>query len=203
MKSLEEIKKHFEHKDINHRSDFINDYDFDDKYIEYYKSFILNAKDVKNHLYLSDLIDLAGWLGIYDKELYLRYIDYLLNKQHYIIKLAVLDYLMRSDVFYDDINIEEILSDFIKKNKVKILKIQALLNLILLSKDKKNNYTNELLHSLSKMRDWKILYRIINRLNQEEVDNELKILIFDCIKKTIENGDFDIEEKKSLKSLMG
>ncbi len=203
MKSLEEIKKKFEHKEINYRSDFINDYDFDDEHIEYYKSFILDTKDIKNHLYLSDLIDLAGWLGIYDRELYLRYVDYLLTKQHYVVKLAVLDYLMRSDVYYDDIDIEKILFNFIQKNKIEILGIQAMLNLILLNSKNKKTYIDMLIYSLLNTKDWKVLYRVINKLNQEEIDIESKTTIFNYIFYLIKNGSFDTEERKSLLVLSG
>src|SRR3954470_21418701 len=91
-KSFIEIKQLFQNKSYLVRGEFINEYDFDDDYYEYYRQFILNAKGVRDHLYLSDLIDLSGWLGIYDEPLQARWFSYLFKPNHYVVKLAVLDY---------------------------------------------------------------------------------------------------------------
>ena len=95
MRSLNEIKSLFEHKSYLVRGEFINDYDFDDDHFEYYHKFILNAKGISNHLYLSDLIDLSGYLGIKDKVLQRRWFSYLFQPKHYVVILAVLDYFAR------------------------------------------------------------------------------------------------------------
>lgn len=40
--TFEEIKKKFENKDYFIRSNFIDEYDFNDDFIDYYKSFIIS-----------------------------------------------------------------------------------------------------------------------------------------------------------------
>jgi|GEM_PF-4823844 len=158
--TLEDIRKNFEHRDYAHRVDFIDAYDFRDEHGAYYKTFIINATDVRDPLYLSELIDLAAWLSIFDIVLYQRYFDYLFDKRHYLVKLAALDYLIDCPAFYKDRKGEGRLVQFVKETRQPVVRNQAYLNLICLRPG--SIYLNQLKASLEKTTDWRSIYRTIN-----------------------------------------
>jgi hypothetical protein len=174
MKTLEEVKTLFEHKSFLVRSDFINEYDFNDDYFEYYRNFIIEARDVKDHMYLSDLMDLAGFLDIYDEELRMRYYKCLFSKQHYLVKLAVLDYFKHCKKELLPVSYEADLTLFVKKRAYPILKAQTLFNLICFGSTEVRVYLNQLNELLAKCDDWRAFYRIIMNIRHVKVDDWVK-----------------------------
>ena len=173
-KTLDEIKQLFENKSYLIRSEFINDYEFDDDYYEYYRQFILNAKSIRNHLYLSDLIDLSGWLGIYDEALQIRWFSYLFKRNHYVVKLAVLDYFKFFEKKKAGIPYEKKLKALLKERLLQIVRAQVLFNLICLNTKESMRLVDDLNAMLSKTNDWRIYYRILNNIKEVRINNKYK-----------------------------
>jgi hypothetical protein len=187
MKSFEEIKYHFENKSYDIRSDFINEYHFKDDYYNYYKEFILNSQKIKNHLYLSDLIDLSSYLGIYDIKLRNRLFSYLLSNSHYIVKLAVLDYFIKCKKNLLVPRYENELNKLLNSERKAIVRNQILINLISLNSEKQNLYFQNLCNSIIRTEDWRSIYRIINSFLEfkdlKKFKADLYVLIYDLNKK--------------------
>jgi hypothetical protein len=174
MKTFEEIKTNFEHRSFLVRSDFINEYDFKDSHSEYYHNFIIKAKNIKDHMYLSDLIDLAGLLNIYDEELRIRYYKYLFSKQHYLVKLAVLDYFKycRRELLPESYESDLIL--FVKQKIYSILKAQAWFNLIYFGSTEVDFYLDQLRKLLTQCSDWRVFHRILMNIKYVKVESRIK-----------------------------
>ena len=168
MKTLKEIKNHFEHKDYFYRVEFIEEYDFHDDYRDYYEDFLLRETKIRDAIYLSELIDLAAWLKIFHTDLYSRYVKYLFEKRPTIVKLAVLDYLIDCPLFYNDDSIEEILVDFFKTTKLLIVKKQTLLCLLALKTDNSKFYYESLKSIILKTEDWRGVYRLLNNIKRKK-----------------------------------
>lgn len=177
MKTLEEVKTLFENRSFLVRSDFINEYDFKDDYFEYYHNVIVRAKDVKDRMYLSDLIDLAGYLNIYDEELRSRYYEYLFAKQHFLVKLAVLDYFKHCKKELLPVSYEGDLNLIVRKRAHLILKAQALFNLICLGSAEAEFYLNQLYALFEKCDDWRVFYRILMNMRYVTIDSRIKASI--------------------------
>lgn len=181
MKTLEEIKVLFENKSYDVRGDFINEYDFKDEYLDYYRQFIINAKDIKDRFYLSDLIDLAGSLNLYEKELRDRYYSYLFEKRHYLIKLAVLDYFkyckkdLLSNSYEKDLNL------ILSRTTLNVLKCQIIFNLICINSEKKEFYIERLKQSLTNSNDWRASYRILMNIQYVKIEKTDKLIIYNHI----------------------
>jgi hypothetical protein len=168
MKNLSEIQYFFEHKDFDVRSDFINDYDFSDRYQSYYRNFIEKTK-VKDPLYLSDLIDLSAWLGFYNIEIREKWFACLFKPQHYTVKLAALDYFKVCKKALLPSGYEDKLLNILSSGRVgKLLQNQILINLICLNSRRQILYTNTLIDSLSRTKDWRSIYRTL--INLKELD---------------------------------
>ncbi|HEY3402435.1 MAG TPA: hypothetical protein VGK59_03550 [Ohtaekwangia sp.] len=165
MKTLEEIKFHFENRSFFERMQFIDDYDFDDPFIEYYKDFIHKAVDVKHHLYLSDLIDLARQLKIFDHDLYKRYFGYLFQKRHGIVKLSCLDYMIACPFFYQDEHAEKRLKKLLNNSLRAIIQNQVYLALIALGTRNTEFYYKKFCESLASTKDWRSLHRVLNKVS--------------------------------------
>jgi hypothetical protein len=164
MRNIEQIKADFEHTSYDHRIDFIDSYDFNDNFIEYYKSFIASASNIKDPLYLSELIDLARWLNLFEPILYKRYFAYLFQKRHYLVKLASLDYLLDAKQFYADPTSERKICRFLETRVQRILRNQAYLNLLALNTANNNDYLKRLKKSLNETSDWRSVYRVTNTI---------------------------------------
>lgn len=182
MKSFKEIKRLFENRDYFVRSEFINEYDFSDRYFGYYRKFILGADNIKGHLYLSDLIDLSGWLGIYDKKLRDRWLSYLFEPKHYIVKLAVLDYFKFCNKKILDSKYERKLKMLLGRKLQSIIRCQALFNLISYNPKTNWKYVEILNVRLAGAKDWKIFHRIINNIKEVEIDSKAKAAICNHLK---------------------
>ncbi|WP_157963102.1 hypothetical protein [Chitinophaga deserti] len=175
MYELQNVKAQFEHKSYAVRSDFIDEYDFNDDHHQYYRDFILNkSQHIKDHIYLSDLIDLSGWLNIYEVELQLRWFQLLNEKVHYVIKLAVLDYFKYcdKDVVFDGYG--EQLWMLLKKRQLPIVKNQILYNLLLLDSIYAEAAVVDLIASLNSTNDWRSFYRVLSNLEDVPVDENTK-----------------------------
>ncbi|SHM14762.1 hypothetical protein [Chitinophaga sp. CF418] len=181
MKTLAEVKSLFEHKSYDVRSDFINEYDFKDDHFEYYRQFIMTATTVRDHLYLSDLIDLAGWLNINDKELRDRYYNYLFTRQHYVVKLAALDYFKHCSKELLPATYEQDLASLSHKRTSDILRNQIQCNLVLINTEKKDLYLLQLLEMLTRTNDWRSCYRVLMNLKYCRFDSKDKLVIYDHI----------------------
>lgn len=197
MRKLEEIKLLFEHKNYAVRSDFIDEYNFKDKYLEYYRQFILNAKNVKDHMYLSDLIDLSGWLNIYDKELRDRWFSYLFANQHYLVKLAVLDYFKYSKAEFIGSSYEKKLSQLLGKKMFLILRSQILFNLICLNTKKCDLYIEALKKVLTNTVDWKIVHRTLTNIKGVKIRKKSRLKICSHIKSLAQKRTF-VERTENL-----
>ena len=173
-KSLNEIKHLFENKSYLIRGEFINEYDFNDDYFEYYRKFIIDSKELSDHLYLSDLIDLSGWLGIYDEELQHRWFSYLFDRKHYVVKLAVLNYF----IYCKEIKLgnlyEEKLKNLLSDRLLQIVRAQILFNLFSLNAKESELYVDQLIYLLSHTNDWRIYYRILSNIKEVEIEDNYK-----------------------------
>lgn len=194
MKTLDEIKRDFEHRSYLHRGDFIDEYDFNDPFHEYYRTFIIKAAKVKNHLYLSDLIDLARFLSFFDDVLFKRYSRYLFARNHYLVKLSCLDYLLDSPQFYKDKESERKLVRLVESKSVKsapaILKTEIYLNLLALGRKASARHLEELKQTLSEAEDWRTIYRILNRMNGIEQLRTYRSEMVEHIRGLHEQKDF-------------
>lgn len=189
MKSLEEIKADFEHVSYDHRIDFIDSYDFNDDFIEYYRSFIIAASDIKYPLYLSELIDLARWLRIFEPKLYERYFMYLFQKRHYLVKLASLDYLLDARQFYTDAESEKKISQLLKTKLPRLVRNQAYLNLLALNSSNSRHYFEQLRKSLIATTDWRSIVRVLNMVASVPALTPYRLQLYNLVK--------DINDTKS------
>ena len=128
-------------------------------------------------MYLSDLIDLAGYLDIYDEELRLRYYEYLFGKQHYLVKLAVLDYFKHCKKELLPVSYESDLNLIVEKKAYSILKAQILFNLICLGSTSVELYLSQLHELLAKCNDWRAFYRILMNIRYVKIDSRIKASI--------------------------
>ncbi|WP_018342097.1 hypothetical protein [Cytophaga aurantiaca] len=189
---LDEIILKFENRSYDVRMDFIEEYDFKDNYRDYYHNFILQALNIKNHLYLSDLIDLAAWLKFYDKKLYDRYFSYLFESRHYVVKLAALDYLLDSSLERkgNQVVYEKMMLKLISTNNYKVIYNQVLMNLIALHNKNEGKYIEMLLVSIEKTNDWRSIYRIINIVHTMKTFSKNKKKVIGFIKGLAEKNEY-------------
>ncbi|NML38406.1 hypothetical protein HHL17_14455 [Chitinophaga sp. G-6-1-13] len=197
MKKLEEIKILFENRSYSVRSDFINDYDFNDDYYEYYHQFLLNAESIKDRFYLSDLIDLTGWLDIYDMKIMERYYSYLFSQNHYLIKLAVLDYFKYCNKDLPFPSYEKDLNAILQERLPSILRCQVLINLLILDTKDAPQYIKSLISLLEHNNDWKVIHRLLNNLKEVQ----LRLEYSSCICKELVKKSQIVELGASTKSL--
>jgi len=191
MKKLEEIKMLFENRNYSVRSDFINEYDFNDDYYEYYHQFLLNTEFIKDRFYLSDLIDLTGWLNIYDVKIMKRYYSYLFKQNHYLVKLAVLDYFKYCSEDLLFANYEQDLNGMLQERLSSILRSQVLINLLILNTKDGPQYLKSLISLFEHNNDWKVIHRLLNNLKEVQLRLEYSSSICkELIKKsqTVELG---------------
>jgi hypothetical protein len=201
-KPLDEIKQLFENKSYLIRGEFINDYDFDDDYHEYYRQFILNAKSIRNHLYLSDLIDLSGWLGLYDEALQIRWFSYLFKPNHYVVKLAVLDYFKYCEKKKAGLSYEKKLKALLKERLLQIVRAQVLFNLIRLNTKESMEFVDDLNALLSRTNDWRIYYRIMNNLKEVRINNKYKQAILRELTISVKEGKLNKEMVRLLEEVV-
>jgi len=173
---LIEIKKLFTQESFQKRIDFINDsdnYNIEEK--DYLTKIIINTKESPNDWYLIALIDLAGKLQVKDKELYERYLNYLIEPNNYYLKLTVLDYIIDAKEIFKNYNIDYTPVRQILNNKYdrRIVKNQALLNLIQLYPLEKDGFMEELKKKLPKTSDYRSHIRIFNNIIHTSVKNYL------------------------------
>ena len=174
MKELtfEYIKSQFEHKDFYYRSIFIEEYHFEDTYLEYYKNFILNyTTKTKKLVYLSDLIDLANYLSIYDITLIERYKQFLLNPHSVIVKLSCINYLLGA---YEEGKINEIVDIFrlaLKSTNSEVLKSDILISILSISFNQ--NEFDKLIFLLSEAKDWRTPTRMLRTLAGFDINIEI------------------------------
>ena len=177
--TMEEIKKQFENKSFFIRCQFIETYNFQDKYFNYYKEYIINfSYKTKYYNYISDLIDLASDLEIYDDILYEKYLSFLCEKFHPVVKLSVISYCIFRYEKYPDIDIEQKLLKGINKQRSIIVKNQIFFSLLNLIKSKEEYYLDLLLKSLETTTEWRSIYRILYSIKNNTVLSKIdKILI--------------------------
>jgi hypothetical protein len=169
--SIEEIKEKFEHRDYFIREEFINQYHFKDTYYDYYRGFIINFNyKSRNHNYVSDIIDLANDLSIYDITLYYQYLVYLKEKFHVVVKLSILYYVIDRNDLIPDNGLEEKLTAILDERIHIILKNQLLCSLYKLTG--KDHYFNLLIESLTKTHDSRSFIRILS--NNENIPNDIE-----------------------------
>ncbi|RFS18650.1 hypothetical protein DVR12_27445 [Chitinophaga silvatica] len=201
MKTLEEVKKLFENKSYLIRSEFINDYDFEDDYFEYYHHFLLNVKSIRDKFYLSDLIDLTGWLNIYDLNIRKRYYELLFQKSNYLVKLAVLDYFKYCEKnllpkgYVKDLNL------LYSHRQPEILRSQILFNLIICKQEIDSLYIECLSNLIEKTKDWKILHRLLSNLNEIRLNKKVHEIICGNLVKKADTFAFEGRTRELLKSI--
>lgn len=190
---LDKIISHFEHKSFEHRIDFIDNYSFKDNFSDYYYDFILNLDFDKNHLYISELIDLSGFLLFFDDMFLKKVNNFLLKSPHYIVKLSILDYFL-AYVFYckthkKDVNYSLMysLEKLLELRQRKIVKNQIYINLMFLFPNKIDFFFKKLLSSLKTTFDYRSYIRIFNILIEYSdfllIDNKYKIELINLSKK--------------------
>lgn len=184
MKKLtfEYIKSQFECKDFYYRVTFMEEYHFNDAYFEYYKNFILNyAAKTKKFVYLSDLIDLANDLSIYDTTLIERYKQFLLNPHSLIVKLSCIDYLLEAHKEGKMNEIEDILRLALKSTNSELLKSKILISILSISFNQDD--FDKLISLLSNAKNWRTPTRMLSIL-------------------TVSDSNISIERKQQLVHVM-
>ena len=184
MMSFNEIKKFFEHKSYLVRSEFINDYDFEDDYLTYYYNFIVRSTTIKNHLYLSDLIDLSGWLGFYDKNLQRRWMQLLVCPNHFVVRLAVLDYFKHCSIEQLPSNYERRLAELLDVRLQKIVRMQILFNLIYQGKRNRDIYLLKIRKLFKSCTDSRIYMRMLNNLRHLPVESKDRAILCEILKQS-------------------
>lgn len=160
--TVEEIKLFFEHKSIQKRIDFMEEYDFDDDYLSYYQGFLIENKEESDIDYLVCLIELAEDLEIYNEFLLEKYAGYLKSKKSIYLKLTILDYFIDFPLEEKQkIGLEEPLKSQLKTQNI-ILKNQIFLNLIALKTIDCSKYKMQFFQSLLQTDDYKSLIRVVN-----------------------------------------
>lgn len=201
--TLEEIKFFFEHKSVQKRIDFMEEYDFDDDYLSYYQEFIVENKEESDIDYLVCLIELAEDLGIYNEVLLEKYIGYLKSKKSIYLKLTILDYFIDFPLEEKQkIGLEEPLKSQLKTQNI-ILKNQVFLNLIALKTMDCQKYKAQFLQSLIQTDDYKSLVRVVNNLlnhavffdvfTSEEIFELIKNLKAKKLGKALESSVLELE----------
>ncbi|MBL7813767.1 MAG: hypothetical protein JNL70_02090 [Saprospiraceae bacterium] len=175
--SLEEVKKYFEHKNYFIRGDFIDEYDFEDDYIDYYKNFIFSFNyNKKSFNYVSDIIDLAAYFELFDEDLYIKYKGMLSGSFHFVIKLSIINYIEHRFSVVSDFSLEAFFLQMLNRKNHVLVKNQILVSLFFLTK--KEQYFNLLLLSLNKTDDWRSIYRTLNHFVHYPIEKEpLRILL--------------------------
>lgn len=182
--TVEEIKLFFEHKPIQKRIDFIEEYDFNDDYLSYYQEFLIENKEESDIDYLVCLIELAEDLEIYNEFLLEKYIGYLKSKKSIYLKLTILDYFIDFPLEEKQkIGLEEPLKSQLKTQNI-ILKNQIFLNLIALKTIDCSKYKMQFFQSLLQTDDYKSLIRVVNNFLNHAVffDVFTRKEIFELIK---------------------
>lgn len=187
--SFQYIKSQFEHKDFFYRSKFIEEYDFEDAYLEYYKGFLLNyTKRTKNDIYLSDLINLACDLSIYEAVLIDRYTSILLSPNSALVKLSCVNYLLEAYYIGKMNNIEQVLKSALKSTKSEILKSELLVYLISISFSE-DDFSN-LKALLLKVNDWRTPIRLLRTLPNINISTEQKRCLIEILLETNAKKDY-------------
>ena len=202
--TLEEIKFFFEHKSVQKRIDFMEEYDFDDDYLSYYQEFLIENKEESDIDYLVCLIELAEDLEIYDEILLEKYVGYLKSKKSIYLKLTILDYFINFPLEEKQkIGLEEQLKSQLKTQNI-ILKNQVFLNLIALKTIDCSKYKMQFFQSLLQTDDYKSLIRVVSKFlnhtvffdvfTSKEVFELLKILKTKKLGKALENSVLELEK---------
>jgi hypothetical protein len=164
--SKEELQAIFK-SDID-RSIFITDYPYfeDDKSTDFYIDFI--NENIVNSKYKiqEDAIELSIAIH-YFKMTYLDVISSIIySRRGWWIKLLCLDWLAN---FFDDVPSQTFfeLNKYLTKSNNERLKIQGMLNLLLLNKNPK--LVEKLLILLKKSNDHVLFYRVVNYKNIDEI----------------------------------
>lgn len=90
---------------------FVNTYEFDSKYDDMYRAFLLSNKR-EDTFYLAGIIELTSYLAFDNKELYNRYFNYLFHHKGHFVRKSVLNYLLRNINLVKDVNGGERIIDF-------------------------------------------------------------------------------------------
>lgn len=121
-KSLEEIKKSFEHKSYYVRSEFMATY-FVEDYRNYFVDFIvLNTFSIKCNDYLSDLVDYTTDFKIFDPVITATWYRLLRESTSALVLLVTLDYFYYCSESDLPVNYADTLINPSKKHKIKIIK---------------------------------------------------------------------------------
>jgi hypothetical protein len=158
--TLEQIKKQFEHRDFFYRSQFITEYDFNDAHLAYYQSFLngFNYKS-KRHYYVSDLINLATDLALFEDVLCQKYLDLLNQNCHLVIKLSVIDYVSERHKTLGNTPIEAYLLPHLKPQMSNILRNKILISLLVATN--KTDYFDFLMSSLLSTKNARSFYKTL------------------------------------------
>ncbi|MBL7815338.1 MAG: hypothetical protein JNL70_10015 [Saprospiraceae bacterium] len=198
--SLQEVKKLFENKDYFIRGNFINEYDFNDDYIDYYKNFILNFNyNKRNFNYVSNIIDLASYFKIFDDNLCLKFKKMLNENYHLVIKLSIIVYLENRCLAINDPSLENLFLQILNKKIDIVLKNQILISLFIVTKNEK--YFNLLLASLDRTDDWRSVYRTLDYFINYPIEKELLRVLVDNVKKKHREKNFGEGVTKLLSQL--
>jgi hypothetical protein len=190
---LKAVKIKFENRNFWVRSEFIDNYDFNDAYLSYYKSFIkTNLLKFGKHrdLYVSDLVDLSSYLELFDDDIFTEMSDLLSQKRGLIVKSSVILYMEDRYENFPDIKIIEIFDNILKNKNARLLKNQVLLSFIKCCPLRKDELLKQLILSIKKTKDWRSVHKILFNLNMYIVDENHREMVVDTIRKSAKKNDF-------------
>jgi hypothetical protein len=186
-----EIKEKFENKNYLIRHKFIEEYNFKDDFLDYYKQFIKqNINQIKDKVYLSDLIDFSSYLELFEDDIFDKIVTLLFEKRHLVVKLSAVLYL--EDAF-DEGKKEQVLEVFDNLLKTRIprfLRNQILISLLQLDISNKIEIRELLSQSLIKTNNVNSIYRILNLINDFNISNSERKTIIHEIAKLHKKKDF-------------
>ncbi|MEM6815880.1 MAG: hypothetical protein AAF600_16080 [Bacteroidota bacterium] len=186
----------FEQLSLSEKIDFLDENDVSDDYGNktYFTRFIKkNIEKSSDYWIVSSLIELASDLKLDDNELFDSFMDLLLNPNHYLIKLSVLDFQVEGYYIHypEKKSSFNVLRGFNKRTKERlIVRNQVLMNLMLFDKENRLNYLTELLENFKKTMDYRSHIRVFNMIIEHD--------FFSFIDKNYINRLIEISESKSL-----
>ncbi len=169
---LVEIRSYLESSSIKKRKNFIENYDFEDNYRDFYYVYLKENLPLptKDTWYLIALIELAQDFGFFDHEIRtLLWELYEAKKNAVYLKLTILDYLADFPLNESEksITIQQF-ETFAKRTRNDLLKNQLFCNLLHLDPENET-YLNRLLEQILKTQDCRSLIRVLNFFKEYEI----------------------------------
>lgn len=172
MLDLLEIRSHLESPSIKKRTNFIENYDFEDSYHDFYATYLKENLPLPNrdNWYVIAMVELAQDLGIFDPQIRtILWELYEAKKNAVYLKLAILDYLAAFP--FGESDKTEIIpkyETYWKRTRNDLLKNQLICNLLHLEPEN-TVYQIRLLTQIPKTQNYRSLIRILNFFAEQPI----------------------------------